>query len=676
LKENFDRFNFAIYKEKEMVEFRRWITALAVLALFAGLASAQVGGGGTLGGPLICSATVAVPPQLRTEGMTELIGDIVITCTGGTATAVGTAIPTANFTVSLGTQVTSRLLGNNSVSNASEALLLIDEPGVATLPAPVLGFGPQAPQSLCATPAVGAGSGGCVEYAANAAAVNGGTLQVASSSTIGPVATFNVFQGLVTSNQVTFQGIPILAPVSSGAQRIFRITNIRANVSGLGTGSFNGTTPLLASVSISGSTSVPINNPVQTAGFIQPGLTVTFKSPTGGGLASAGTGFLQCTTATTLGVAVLQYTENFGTAFKTRVAPTATYTGQAGAPPAVQNIPGTIYNSESGFVTSVSGLPANTGLADYGTRLKAVFNNVPAGVKIYVSVVNLASPGNMTSLANAPLPAGNTNTSSYAILVNGEASPDANGFPPALTQTTSVNSSTTGIYDITSGGAVAGASYVAVWEVMNTNPNSDETFSFGVWTSYTANPGSGSPPQGTATVSASYAPTPPVPFTTATGSAASSSLTIPRFADLGTYDNRNVLVINICQTLLLFPFVTNQSGFDTGFAIANTSSDPIGTGAQNGTCTMTFYDGTGKTPAFTTPNVATGTVYVNLASVVAPGFQGYAFVWCNFQFAHGYGIVSDIGARNFAAPYLALVINNGSNPNNRNQSIASENASH
>ena len=42
LKENFDRFNFAIHKEKEMVNFRRWITAIAVLALFTGLASAQV----------------------------------------------------------------------------------------------------------------------------------------------------------------------------------------------------------------------------------------------------------------------------------------------------------------------------------------------------------------------------------------------------------------------------------------------------------------------------------------------------------------------------------------------------------------------------------------------------------------------------------------------------------
>jgi len=663
-----------------MVEFRRWITALAVLALFVGLASAQTQGGGVTGGPLLCTASVAVPPQLRSEGMTEVIGDIVITCTGGIATPAGSVIPTANVTVSLGTQVTSRLLGNNGATNSSEALLLIDEPG-SGLPAPVAGFGPASPQSLCATPSVGAGPGGCVEYAQNGTAVNGGTLPVASASATTVTPTFNVFQGLVSSNQVTFQGIPILAPVSSGSSRVFRITNVRANVSGLGGGGLPGTTQLLASVSISGSTSVPINNPVQIAGFVQSGLSVVFRnSNNSGGLSSGGTGFNQCgpgsSSGSPLGVAVLQYNENFGTAFKTRVAPTSAYTGQAGAGVATQSIPGTIYNSESNFITNIAGLSSGgavAGLADYGTRLKAVFNNIPAGVRIFVSVTNLAA--NVTS-ANTPAPAGtaagNLSTASYAILINGEASPDANGFPPALSPSTGVNGNpaTTGLYEIPQ----AGGSATAVWEVMNTNPATNETFNFGVWTQFSPNPGANTPPPGTATVNASYAPTPPVPFSASAGSSASASLTVPRFADTSTA--RNVLVVNICQTLLLFPFVTNQSGFDTGLSIANTSSDPIGTGAQNGTCTLTWYDGTGKTPAYTTPNVPTGTIWVDLASVRAPGFQGYMFALCNFQFAHGFAFISDIGARNLAMGYLPLVINNGSNPNNRNTSIPSENASH
>ena len=661
-----------------MVEFRRWITALAVLALFAGLASAQINGGGSPNGsPLTCNANVAVPPTLRAEGMTELIGDIVITCTGGSALPAGSVIPTANITVSLGTSVTSRLLGNNGATNSSEALLLIDEPG-APLPAPVAGFGPAAPQSLCSTAAFGAGAGGCIEYAQNGTAVNGGTLPVASSSATSAVATFNVFQGLVTSNQVTFQGIPILAPVSAGSSRVYRITNIRANVSGLGGGGLPGTTPLLASISISGNTSVPITQPVQTAGFIQTGLSVVFRNANNsGGLSSGGTGFNQCGPGSSSGsprsVAVLQYNENFGTAFKTRVAPTSAYSGQSGAPPALQNIPGTIYNSESGFITGLSGLTnggAVAGLADYGTRLKAVFNNIPAGVRIFVSVTNLAA--NVTS-ANTAAPTPFTNTNSYAILINGEASPDANGFPPALSPTTGVNGTpaTTGLYEIpqTNGSATA------VWEIMNTNPSTNETFNFGVWTQFSPNPAANTPPPGTATVNASFAPTPPVPFSVSAGSSASASLTIPRFADTSTA--RNLLVINICQTLLLFPFVTNAQGFDTGLAIANTSTDPIGTAAQSGTCTLTWYDGTGKTPPYTTPNVASGgPVWADLASVRAPGFTGYMFALCNFQFAHGFAFISDIGARNLAMGYLPLVINNGNNPNSRNQDVPSENASH
>ena len=71
LNENFDRFNFEIYKEKEMADFRRWITVLAVMALFVGLAGAQVGGGTTVtGSPFTCAVqNVTVTPNLRSEGL-------------------------------------------------------------------------------------------------------------------------------------------------------------------------------------------------------------------------------------------------------------------------------------------------------------------------------------------------------------------------------------------------------------------------------------------------------------------------------------------------------------------------------------------------------------------------------------------------------------------------------
>jgi hypothetical protein len=697
LKENFDRFNFAIYKEKEMVDFRRWIIAAAVLTLFAGLASAQVPGGGGAG-QLTCIASVAVPPQLRTEGLTELLGDIVLTCTGGTALPNGSVIPTANITVSLGTNVTSRILTTSSLNggptqNISEALLLIDEPG-SGIPVPPLpfpqGIGPQAPQTPCSAgsgPLVGAGPGGCVQVAtnipvnpANAAA---GTIPV--MSTQGGGAPANMFLGLVNANQVTFEGIPILPPVTSGSTRVFRITNVRANINALGGGLLNGVTPAVASITISGSTSLPLNNPVLNVGFIQPGLSTSFSAATTGGNAQT---FLQCSTIAPFGtlninggpaatVGFLNYTENFGTAFKTRVAPIGVNTtGQTGFGSALQNIPGTIYNSESGFVIPAPSFQGTTGgfitsqvqigLADYGTRLKAVFNNVPAGVSIYVTLTNVTPVGggnSSTAPGNTVQPAGNS-PSSFAVLVNGETTPDGNNTVPALGVTNSIGSgaSTTALSSV----PLSNGSGTAVWEVINTNPSTLETFKFGVFTTYTANQNAGSPAIGTATVNQSYAPTAgPLTFSATAGGAASGTLTIPRFVD-SSGSGRNLFVIQLCQTLLLYPFVTNQNGFDTGISIANTTTDPVGTTPQAGICKLTWYDGKGDFPPTgisgtdltKEPPVATGTVAVNLASTLAPGFQGYMFAQCNFQLAHGFAFISDLGARNLAMGYLALVVPN------------------
>jgi len=201
-----------------MVDFRRWIVAAAAVTLFAGLASAQVpNGGGT--GSLACSASVAVPPQLRTEGLTELIGDIVLTCTGGAPIANGATIPTANITVSLGTNVTSRILQTGSLNggptqNISEALLLIDEPGSGiALPTNLQGLtvggqgiGPAANQNPCLGPTftfpiAGAGPGGCPQIAQTLTVpgTGNGTIQAMGSS--GGGAPANMYLGLVNANQ-------------------------------------------------------------------------------------------------------------------------------------------------------------------------------------------------------------------------------------------------------------------------------------------------------------------------------------------------------------------------------------------------------------------------------------------------------------------------------------------
>ena len=650
-----------------MADFRRWITALAVLALFAELASAQVGGGGGSQTPLVCTVNSGVTPQLRNEGFTELVGDIVINCTGGTSTAAGAPIPQVNIVLNMSAPVTSRILPGNA-TNATEALLLIDEPG-SGLPAPVAGFGPGAAQMLCSTPATG-----CAEFA-QTAAVGSSTIAVATNSATVPstgiAAGFNEFQALLTGpQQLTFFGVPILPPGSNGFSRVLRITNVRVYPN-VATGS------VTASISTNASNSLPLTNPVITVGFVQASLTTSV---------SKASTFGQCNSIKLSGFSssnpdtgVLTFTEQFGTAFKTRVAiPGVTSAGNALVTPFTygpasynstvgQNVPGSIYNAESGFiapnVTGTNG--AIAGLADFGTRLKAVFHNIPAGATVYVSVSNIQANGN--ALSSIPPTVAAT---PYAELVTGETAPDSQAFPTFGGSFVNVVGS--GTSTVTTSGAIkvfpltadSSGNATAVWEVLNST-NALDSLSFGVYTIFTANTASNSPAPGTTTVNLSYAPTPTAAFTASAAAAASSTLPIPRFADTSTAANS--FIIAVCQTALLYPYATNVTGFETGIAVANTSTDPFGTAGQQGTCTFNLYGGsttatgTGPAPApFTSPSVATGTVYATtLTGMGASGFTGYVIAVCNFQYAHGYAAVSDVGVRNFVTSYLALVLQTG-----------------
>ena len=95
---------------------------------------------------------------------------------------------------------------------------------------------------------------------------------------------------------------------------------------------------------------------------------------------------------------------------------------------------------------------------------------------------------------------------------------------------------------------------------------------------------------------------------------------------------------------LLFPYVANQNGFDTGIIISNTSLDPFGTSPSSGSCMLNFY-GANAPAAFSTAAIPAGSQYLILTSEVAPNFQGYMVADCNFPDAAGtgfYGIAGDI----------------------------------
>ena len=54
------------------------------------------------------------------------------------------------------------------------------------------------------------------------------------------------------------------------------------------------------------------------------------------------------------------------------------------------------------------------------------------------------------------------------------------------------------------------------------------------------------------------------------------------------------------------------------------------------------------------------------ASTTVPNFQGYMIAICQFQYAHGFAFVSDLGAQRLAMGYLALVIPDPNSTGGRN----------
>jgi len=680
-----------------MADFRRWFTVLAVLALMAFAASAQVGvavPGGNANSAFACNATAAGTPQLRPEGFTELVGDIVISCTGGTDQQIGAAIPTTNITVYLTgpNAITSRYMSSNG---ASDALLIIDEAGSGISTGATGPYGPQAPQVLCSTANQQSfGGSTCGQFVGSS---NG--YEVAVTTPGGTTASANVYQGKIGdfgAASVTFYAVPVLPPATTGVTRTYRITNVRVPVVGLTGGTFT------AILSTNGPTTLPVAGTAINVGVI-------------GNLSKAGikpvsTPFQQCiAVASPKLTASLIFTEGFATAFKTRVVPggivnaipgngagNTLYAAEATnvAAPYNQNVPGGLYggfaqNSESGFIfptLTASAASGNyvAGLADYGTRLKAVFSNVPSGLTLYVSV---------TSASPAPPIVGGTSVIPYGVLVStgsGEATPDnsaTSAFTPVIG--TATVSDGLGAIALSPNSAVQ---YVAVWEVTNSNPSATDSLTFSAYIAYAPQSATGAvgsatyyglpitdlPPGGPVNnVQLSLAPE-PGGGTFSAGTLQGTALPIPRFI-LSPPANGRWTTINLCQTTLLYPFVTGAAGFDTGIAVANTSWDPFGTVNQTGSCKLYAYGVTvasaGNTPLQTTvsgcdafsnpipgtncfPVVPPGQVQSVMASSVLTNFQGYVIAVCNFQYAHGYAAVTDLGLRNLWSSYLALELNN------------------
>lgn len=767
-----------------MAEFRRCVFAVAMLALLVGSAipanaqevlpppvvdenedgipdqaAAQ---------PFICQANAGVPPVVRAESFSDLVGDMVLACTGGIPTPRGQSVPQVNITVFLSTNITSRLL---SAGLFSEALLIIDEPHSPSRPnRPILNCGASgAPDTsvnglgVCGIQSTGDprrtydGRPGVWVFSDDRGQVNcDGLAGRPSASTYG-CGRPNVFQGRTgvaqnpgQSNSIVFLGVPLDPPgVTVAPQdntvRILRITNIRADANFTGVSSTFQTSQIQMNISVAGNTSLAINNPQQIVAYVQRGL----QDPSVLGRFD----FVQCLdqfrgslTVENLRAAArdlrigfgshftgmhIRLTEGFASSWKVQnwaeIESYGTFNGiyydlnlggAAGggaAPPATlpaerrQNVPGAIYNTESGFTghptaqTDTSPKPPNgvgttpvsaaasgslshrlgttgtgieeAGRATQGTRFAFTFQNIPAGSTVWVP-------------AQVYITRAGTNTITGIAVRVATTSNGSGAYAPV--------SST--LYDSSlSSGSVAtwtqiDSTLLAVYEVIFSDPFALEDFTVPITVSYTANLAQNRPdPTVTAQVAGGFAPFyDPSPSVRQP----SSTLPVPRF--ITGLTPRDLYRVNKCACNLLFPFVTNasagSSAFDTGIALANTSLDPGSTFGftarpQAGAVQFWYYNtAPGTTPVPTqctntaSPGTCPGTTTVPAGAVLtyvlsqgsaqwgldnrAAGFTGYMIAQAQFQYCHAFAYISAQGAGpltpGMSVGYLALVLDKGS----------------
>ncbi len=425
--------------------------------------------------------------------------------------------------------------------------------------------------------------------AATATPAQGGFLMtraqlIVSNSANVPVA---AYPGYLQTNAATVALFPGVA-LPTGTTSFVKITGLR--VAAQQVTSVTAVIPVFATVSSTPTNVVSSTNPLLQVGTVYPALLMSAQDTP--------VQFVQCKNSAD------QEPNSFELTFQEQTVTSA-----------FRNLA-----EEGGYInylTSIAGTPAND--ATTGTRLLAIFSNVPAGVTLSVSNYNI-----------------NVTTAAAAYVAGADITGTGGSFTTAAAGMVEAN--------------VTGGVWYATWEVTADNLNVIDTLQFGVSANFKANPGAGLPGLTTSptTLTGSFAPT-------STVLVASPTAPIPRFQATNLTASP-LFTIMPCITNLLFPYVTNTAGYDTGLAIVNTSADVFGTSTQTGACVLNFF-GSPTVAAFTTPTVDPGTTYAQvLENVGAAGFQGYIIAQCAFQYGHGLAFIVNPGG--VGTQYLALVIPN------------------
>jgi uncharacterized protein (TIGR03437 family) len=321
---------------------------------------------------VVTCATLAVNPPLHAEGITEVVGDILISCSGGNP---GTTM-SLNLTVFLNVGVTNRV----SAAGSTDVLLTVDS-----------GSGPT------------------------------------------PASVPAVLQG---SNGVSFNGFSFTVPPSG--QVNLRVSNLRGNASQRGAGFQQ---PIQASMTLTGLPLVASLNPV--------GVGI----PSAGLLASYASTGIRCVGSALPSTISFSSLFQFGTRFaSTRVT--------------------------EGFATSFQTKAATS---DTGIRILARYSGFPSEARLFVPTVvagsDAAQPTAAGDLGGTPSAGAYVPGSGSLLLalVNGT---DANGAGGTPAFSPGAPGSGTVAFDAVSEVRLTNGSGVAVYEVVDANPNVRESAQF------------------------------------------------------------------------------------------------------------------------------------------------------------------------------------------------------
>jgi hypothetical protein len=638
------------HKEKEMFDFRKIVLALVVFAIAIPMVSAQEAIDNQ---PFNCRTT-STPPLVRIEGVAELAGDILIVCSGIVpnqgagpdgilrdlrANVTLTAdVPVTSQATSFGADVNGRIITDTLIINSGyqqnrcgNISISPGDPAPGLIPDPICDPQPAANLNGDTVGARGQGA----PYISGAPVFAFPYTEMTANNH-GRWVPANI-SGNALGSTLEWDDV-LLAPGSAAGRQWYmqlRIVNLRVNAAALaGQGEF---APAISAV-------VTLNT---TAGTVPltPDTVVVARPRPSFRIESSPVTRRNCDEPRTL-TQNLDIIELLPNAFKPRIDEQVNVCGGNG----YQCNPNTAYFTESGLMLDevwADSAPdvGNTGVATQGTQFQ----------------IRVISPTTLDNGTNNP----------YSVSVGPGADPAATS---GLVSNSEIAIAFLGNSTLDTGDRARD------WRIevddfeLTVDPflinrlrvPITATYNEQVW--------------GATSFQVWY-----LPLATSSQLVTAFGAPVPRFAP--EIKDAPGFIINRCRTLLLFPYITNRDGFNTGIAISNTSRDdnpgPFADGGganpQTGPCTLFLYGGNNgpanpveQTPLESSINVPAGGMYLmtlQTGGVVkgpagedvgpigpAAGFQGYAIASCEFQYAHGYAFISDTQVQRVAQGYLALII--------------------